>query len=275
MAGNRIHAMIVCNARSGSTFLSNALNQLSDAKFDFEFVFYPKSFHINQAQINVPEGISCRYLLDGFAKNSKIAGSKLVFGYNSSLVDNGGIVLYERIEKFIESFCGLKIIWLTRDHFDLLVSYTAGPIHKFSNPSRSIFAKQANHPGYRRYLDIKTSVEYLQNYVIGDILSAEISKRNESMIVDYNNVWKYLETVAEFIGSDDDNNWYSNLLNAPPTYRTRAGDSNLIEQQDRVRKLASLTTSHRNVFAQSEQPWHYHLRRIDSLVPDLDQVSSS
>ncbi len=119
--------LIVCNGRSGSTWLSTLLGQLPGVATDFEYRWSLPS--------NSPPDIVHRMIRDmpgtfgrdfaSWAGGARDAGSKLVFSLEPNDVAAAIEGIWQRVDP------DLKLIFLIRHYADVLLSFRfRGPAHR-------------------------------------------------------------------------------------------------------------------------------------------------
>lgn len=220
--------LIVSNMRSGSTWLQGMLGSLPSVFSDYEFKWrptYPASpvhWVINGPECNIARA------LDSMAPEASIVGSKLV-------LDPVHLSIQEFADLSKTLASDIRIIHLSRNYRQIFVSRHRGVGHR-PNPDRSSsissliisntidksFAAFQIAEKVRRPQEVMREevLAELDTFISNDEWVASLCGRHDYyMSIDYENIKRDFENIAQFVGADEDSNIISQCLACSPLLR--------------------------------------------------------
>ena len=184
--------IILCNQRTGSTWIETSLGNLDSINTDYEIKWSEKLLLTNKSSYHFfLENKSLDFFFEQFDYNNKILGSKFIFDFYHYFP-------LAKYQDFINKFNNINIIHLRRNYIDILKSKLIGKVSHFIEKNninknrlidKDIFKNQNFY-----YTNIKKNIlkakqnpipfvktsSYLYNLFINDLLSIYIKKKKQT-----------------------------------------------------------------------------------------------
>ncbi|MBF0144232.1 MAG: hypothetical protein HQL59_12345 [Magnetococcales bacterium] len=221
--------LIVCNMKSGSTWLELMLGSLGDVAVDYEFKWRP-GYPPGPEHVVIPDRhFRCGEVLLGIGEGKPIVGSKLVLDYYET-TDTA----YEGLEETIEG--DIRVIHVTRDYIDLYLSATFHPgikladtvtVDRGSALLRSMLAKNPEVDRMNLVTGQEEQVHVLPESLIpvmnamlmNDLAAMRLAGRWHYLVVDYAEIRERFGEIVRFIGSSAAPEEITRVLESPPTVK--------------------------------------------------------
>ncbi|MBF0155887.1 MAG: hypothetical protein HQL57_01715 [Magnetococcales bacterium] len=251
--------LIVCNMKSGSTWLELMLGSLRDVAVDYEFKWRPEYAPSPEHMVIPDRNFRCGQALSTIQSDKPILGSKLVFDiYDTTEVE------YEGLTDTIES--DIRVIHLTRNYIELYLSATYHPGIKLNecakHDSQSVLLRSMleKNPNVDRInLETKLSGQVfvvpesfapvLHVMLMNDLAAMRLSQRKHYMVVDYTQVREKFADIASFVGSRATQAEFDAILANPPTVKNpKMAPHQLIQNYDQLVDLANMYEEQKKQF---------------------------
>jgi len=252
---DRSYFLIIGNGRTGSTWLTTLLGEYSEIDSDYELKWEPRypaaPLHV---VIEHSSPTIVRMLDEHIGKEGKVVGSKLILDPYRFLSQN-------ELDSLFSKICDkLKLIYLTRDYFELNMSFMRGAFN-LTNTSRQSDTmlykslnslRSDNRDRQDQEVDLSANkTRFIENLIVllfNDIAISEfISFRDQPFInVDYQDLRDRLYEVANLvIPGDVDSDQFEKLIENPPIKKLK--EINVNRETDLYSEMKHLSTSFQSV----------------------------
>ncbi len=258
--------LVICNARTGSTWLVSMLGELPDVSVDWEFKWRPVGYRPGKLHKVIPDRrFKLSEALERLSASSRIVGSKLVLDARphrtGEFRDLAHVIPKE-----------VRIIHLRRSYRDSFLSLLRGSVHLLHNSvrtsdSRLIGTLRSDENRALQMVDSWNQVArsvpapmcrlYIQMMMANDRWIDSFSETHDHyMDVRYSEIPSRFLEICHFVGSTASEEDVSRILHTPPTRKipdsAERSISNMQEIDDICRELQE--DSKRFNF-RSDSPW--------------------